>query len=49
LLERVQSGAIDPSCIITHRLRLDDAPHAYQMFLEKEDGCLKVVLKPGTA
>jgi threonine dehydrogenase-like Zn-dependent dehydrogenase len=49
LLERVQSGAIDPSCIITHRLGLDDAPHAYQMFLEKEDGCLKVVLKPGTA
>jgi threonine dehydrogenase-like Zn-dependent dehydrogenase len=49
LLERVQSGAIDPSCIISHRLGLDDAPGAYQMFLEKEDGCLKVVLKPGTA
>jgi threonine dehydrogenase-like Zn-dependent dehydrogenase len=49
LLERVQSGAIDPSCIISHRLMLDDAPSAYRMFLEKQDGCLKVVLKPGTA
>src|SRR6266508_520654 len=27
LLERIQRGEIDPSFVITHRLRLDDAPH----------------------
>ena len=46
LLERVERGGIDPTFIITHRLRLDDAPHAYDMFSDKEDDCLKVVLKP---
>jgi len=30
----------------THRLPLDEAPAAYEMFQEKRDGCIKVVLKP---
>ncbi len=30
----------------THRLPLDDAPRAYEMFQKKEDGAIKVVLKP---
>ena len=30
----------------THRLSLDEAPHAYEMFQKKEDGAVKVVLKP---
>jgi threonine dehydrogenase-like Zn-dependent dehydrogenase len=47
LLDRVERGEIDPSFIITHRLRLDDAPWAYKTFREKEDGCIKVVLNPG--
>ncbi len=46
LLERVERGEIDPSFVITHRLPLDDAPRAYAMFNDKEDGCIKVVLKP---
>jgi threonine dehydrogenase-like Zn-dependent dehydrogenase len=46
LLERVQRGEIDPSFVITHRLRLDDAPHGYDIFKHKEDECIKVVLKP---
>jgi threonine dehydrogenase-like Zn-dependent dehydrogenase len=46
LLQRIQRGDIDPSFVITHRLRLEDAPRAYQMFRDKEDDCLKVVLKP---
>jgi threonine dehydrogenase-like Zn-dependent dehydrogenase len=49
LLDRVRSGTLDSSFIITHRVRLEDAPAAYRIFLEKEEGCLKVVLKPGTA
>lgn len=45
LLERVQEGEIDPSFVITHRLRLDDAPEGYEMFMNKQDGCEKVVLR----
>jgi threonine dehydrogenase-like Zn-dependent dehydrogenase len=47
LLERIQNGEIDPSYIITHRLSLDEAPHGYEIFCNKEEGCIKVVLKPG--
>ena len=46
LLERIEKGEIDPTFIITHRMRLDDAPHAYRMFRDKQDDCIKVVLKP---
>jgi threonine dehydrogenase-like Zn-dependent dehydrogenase len=44
LLERIQRGEIDPSFVITHRMRLDDAPKGYDMFLHKRDNCEKVVL-----
>jgi threonine dehydrogenase-like Zn-dependent dehydrogenase len=30
----------------THHLPLDEAPSAYEMFQKKEDGCIKVVLRP---
>jgi threonine dehydrogenase-like Zn-dependent dehydrogenase len=46
LMDRVQRGQIDPSYVITHRARLDDAPAAYKAFRDKRDGCIKVVLKP---
>jgi threonine dehydrogenase-like Zn-dependent dehydrogenase len=46
LLERVQKGEIDPSAIITHRMPLDQAPDAYKMFRDKQDECVKVVLRP---
>jgi threonine dehydrogenase-like Zn-dependent dehydrogenase len=46
LLERIQKGEIDPSGIITHRMKLEEAPHAYEIFKEKEEQCVKVVLKP---
>lgn len=46
LLERIQKGEIDPSFIITHRLRLNDAPGAYDIFVNKEDECVKAVLRP---
>jgi threonine dehydrogenase-like Zn-dependent dehydrogenase len=47
LLERIEKGEIDPSRLITHRLGLDDAPWGYKTFRDKEDDCIKVVLKPG--
>ncbi|MCU1233245.1 MAG: Alcohol dehydrogenase GroES domain protein [Candidatus Solibacter sp.] len=46
LLDRVERGEIDPSFVITHRLKLEDAPHGYDMFNNKENECIKVVLKP---
>ncbi|WP_422769332.1 zinc-dependent alcohol dehydrogenase [Plantactinospora sp. WMMC1484] len=45
LLDRIRRGEIDPSFVITHRLRLDDAPIGYEMFRQKQDECVKVVLK----
>jgi threonine dehydrogenase-like Zn-dependent dehydrogenase len=32
--------------LVTHRVPLEEAPHAYEIFKNKEDGCIKVVLKP---
>jgi threonine dehydrogenase-like Zn-dependent dehydrogenase len=46
LLERIEKGDIDPSFVITHRLRLDQAAAGYEMFVNRADDCLKVVLKP---
>ncbi len=46
LLERIEHGDIDPSFVITHRLNLEDAPRGYKIFRDKEDDCIKVVLKP---
>jgi threonine dehydrogenase-like Zn-dependent dehydrogenase len=46
LLERIRKGEIDPSYVITHRLRLKDAPRGYQIFRDKQDKCMKVVLTP---
>ena len=45
LLERIIRGEIDPSCIITHRLRLDEAPLGYEVFKNKDEECIKIVLK----
>ena len=44
LLERIERGDLDPSFVITHRLSLEEAPAAYDMFLHKRDDCEKVVL-----
>ena len=46
LLQRVQNGEIDPSFIITHRTTLANAPEMYRTFRDKQDDCIKVVMKP---
>jgi threonine dehydrogenase-like Zn-dependent dehydrogenase len=46
LLERVENGDLDASAIITHRLSLEEAPEAYQAFRDKEEDCIKVVMRP---
>jgi threonine dehydrogenase-like Zn-dependent dehydrogenase len=47
LLRRVQEGQIDPSFVITHTVGLERGPEMYKVFRDKQDGCVKVVLKPG--
>ena len=46
LLQRIERGEIDPSFVITHRMKLTDAPQGYETFVHKEDDCMKVVLTP---
>lgn len=46
LLRRIEEGQIDPSFVITHTVGLEDGPEMYKTFRDKEDGCIKVVLKP---
>jgi threonine dehydrogenase-like Zn-dependent dehydrogenase len=46
LLERIERGEIDPSFVITHRMRLEEAVQGYQIFSEKADQCIKVLLMP---
>lgn len=46
LLRRIEEGQVDPSFVITHTTRLEDGPQMYETFRAKEDGCIKVVLKP---
>ena len=45
-LRLVLNGEIDTTSLFSHRLTLEDAPVAYQMFCNKEDGCTKVVMTP---
>ncbi|MCG3114722.1 MAG: glutathione-dependent formaldehyde dehydrogenase [Candidatus Manganitrophus sp. SA1] len=46
LLDRIIKEKIDLTYIVTHRMSLDEAPDGYRIFNEKEDGCIKVILKP---
>ncbi|WP_114943880.1 zinc-dependent alcohol dehydrogenase [Microvirga calopogonii] len=46
LLRRIEEGQIDPSFVITHTVSLDEGPEMYKVFRDKQDSCIKVVLKP---
>ncbi len=46
LLRRLDEGEIDPTFLITHTEPLGRGPEMYDLFAEKRDGCVKVVLKP---
>src|SRR6187431_590800 len=46
LLERIEKGEINPSFVITHRATLEEGPELYKTFRAKQDGCIKVVMKP---
>ncbi len=46
LMRRIEEGEIDPSFVITHTVGLEDGPEMYRVFRDKQDSCIKVVLKP---
>ena len=46
LLRRIEEGRIDPSFVVTHSVDLAQGPEMYKTFRDKQDGCIKVVLKP---
>jgi len=46
LLKRIKNGEIDPSFVVTHRLKLDEAPRGFAVFNQKQNGCIKIVMTP---
>ncbi|HEY9698960.1 MAG TPA: zinc-dependent alcohol dehydrogenase [Trichocoleus sp.] len=46
LLNHIQNGDIDPTFVVSHHLPIEEAPHGYEIFKQKQDNCTKVVLKP---
>jgi threonine dehydrogenase-like Zn-dependent dehydrogenase len=46
LVRRIEEGQIDPSFVITHTAPLEQGPEMYKVFRDKQDSCIKVVLKP---
>jgi len=46
LTRRIEEGQIDPSFVITHTAKLEEGPGMYRVFEQKQDSCVKVVLKP---
>ncbi len=47
LLEHIESGALEPEAIITHRMSLENAAEGYTLFDKKQEECRKVILVPG--
>ncbi|MBX3229251.1 MAG: glutathione-dependent formaldehyde dehydrogenase [Labilithrix sp.] len=49
LLDHIREGRIDAEGIITHRVPLEHAADAYELFEKKKDNCIKCVLVPPMA
>ncbi|MFM9859763.1 glutathione-dependent formaldehyde dehydrogenase, partial [Pseudoxanthobacter sp. M-2] len=45
LLRMIEEEVIDPSFVITHTADLAEGPELYRVFRDKQDSCVKVVLK----
>jgi threonine dehydrogenase-like Zn-dependent dehydrogenase len=46
LTRRIEEGQIDPSFVITHEAKLEEGPGMYRVFEQKNDSCIKVMLRP---
>ncbi|QCQ91385.1 zinc-dependent alcohol dehydrogenase [Rhodococcus sp. SGAir0479] len=46
LFEHVQKGELDPAVLITHDMPLEESVRGYEMFKDKQDGCVRAVFRP---
>ena len=46
LLARIEQAEVGPAFVITHHLRLEEALCGYEIFQDKQDNCIKIVLRP---
>ncbi|HHB2051549.1 TPA: glutathione-dependent formaldehyde dehydrogenase, partial [Bacillus cereus] len=46
LFKKITNKEFDPKEIITHKIPLEEASYGYQIFNNREDDCIKVILKP---
>jgi S-(hydroxymethyl)glutathione dehydrogenase/alcohol dehydrogenase len=46
LFDMIMNKEFDPKEIISHKKTLDEADHAYKLFNDHQDNCIKVILKP---
>jgi len=46
LLAKIESGAIDPSFVVSHQMKLDETANGYDMFMHKTDDVMKILLRP---
>ncbi|HLB26536.1 MAG TPA: zinc-binding dehydrogenase [Dehalococcoidia bacterium] len=46
LLALLQNGGVDLTALFTHRLKLADAPKAFDLFRSKTEGVLKIAITP---
>jgi threonine dehydrogenase-like Zn-dependent dehydrogenase len=48
ILDHIAAGDLSTEHLATHPMPLDDGPRGYEMFKNKEDGCVRVVFQPGS-
>ncbi len=46
MMEHLQRGELDTSFLVTHRMSLEESPRGYEIFKNKEDGCVRAVFAP---
>lgn len=44
LLDRILAGQIDPSFVVSHHMKLDEAAKGYDMFMHKQDNAMKIIM-----
>jgi len=45
LLRHIENGDLDPTFVVSHHMNLDDTPKGYDMFMNKQDEVMKIVLR----
>lgn len=46
MFDYIQQGDLDPSYLITHDMSLEEAVRGYQVFMSKQEGCVRAVFRP---